>query len=164
MIACVDVDYRAAEAVAACIEIERWTDATPARESVVRTAGAAAAYQPGGFYLRELPCILAVLASVRDVALVVVDGYVWLARERPGLGARLHAALGGRAPVVGVAKTAFRGNDAAAPVLRGRSARPLYVTAIGMDVEVAAAHVASMHGDHRVPTILARVDRLARDA
>ncbi len=112
MIACVDVDYRDAEAVVACVGIARWTDAAPSVESVVRLA-AVAPYEPGAFYRRELPCILAVLATVRDVELVVVDGYVWLARARPGLGARLHEALGARVPVVGVAKTAFRGNDAA---------------------------------------------------
>lgn len=161
MIACVDVDYRDAEAVAACVGIARWDDAAPSIESVVRIA-AVAPYEPGAFYRRELPCILAVLATMRDVGLVVVDGYVWLARERPGLGARLHEALGGSVPVVGVAKTAFRGNDAAVPVLRGRSARPLYVTAIGVDVDAAARDLAAMHGDHRIPTILARADRLAR--
>ena len=45
---------------------------------------------------------------------------------------------------------------------RGTSARPLYVTAVGIDERLAAAHVLAMHGDHRVPTLLRRVDQLAR--
>jgi deoxyribonuclease V len=164
MIACVDVDYRGEEAVAAAALIAQFDDATPARESVVRIAGTSAEYLPGEFYRRELPCIIEVLRTVRDVDVVVIDGYVWLARERPGLGARLFDVLGGTVAVVGVAKTAFRDNDAAVEVLRGESSRPLFVTARGIDVAVAADRVRTMHGAHRIPTILARVDRLARDA
>lgn len=60
----------------------------------------------------------------------MVDGYVDLdPGGRPGLGARLHAGLGGGVPVIGVAKTAFRTATHAAQVIRGHSARPLYVTA-----------------------------------
>jgi deoxyribonuclease V len=64
--------------------------------------------------------------------------------------------------VVGVAKTAFQGSTFATPVTRGTSARPVFVTARGMDVAEAARLVAAMHGPHRIPTLLGRVDRLAR--
>lgn len=50
----------------------------------------------------------------------------------------------------------------AARVLRGCSARPLYVTAAGMEVAEAARVVAAMAGDHRMPEALTLVDRLAR--
>jgi deoxyribonuclease V len=64
--------------------------------------------------------------------------------------------------VVGVAKRPFRGAPAL-EVLRGASARPLYVTAIGIDAAHAADGVRRMHGAHRIPTLLTRVDRLCRD-
>jgi len=70
-------------------------------------------------------------------------------------------ALARNIEVVGVAKSAFAG-AAAAEVLRGTSARPLYVTAVGTERAAAAAGVQSMHGDHRIPTLLGRVDALAR--
>jgi deoxyribonuclease V len=50
------------------------------------------------------------------------------------------------------------------PIVRGISRQPLFVTTIGTDVAAAAAAVLGMHGAHRIPTLLKRVDRLARDA
>jgi deoxyribonuclease V len=87
-------------------------------------------YQPGQFYLRELPPLHAALDGLAGMALLVVDGYVDLDPDgRPGLGAHAHAEFG--VPVIGVAKSAFRPATHAIPVLRGASARPLYVTAAG---------------------------------
>ena len=57
----------------------------------------------------------------------------------------------------------FKGSPHARAVLRGRSAAPLYVTAVGLDVDDAATHVRRMHGDHRVPTLLRRLDHLCRE-
>ena len=163
MKACVDVQYGEREARAACVLFTEWTDATPARElvTVVRDP---APYEPGALYKRELPCLLAVLAPVRaSLEVVLVDGYVWLdAAGRKGLGAHLHEALDGRVPVIGVAKTAFKGSDFAVAVTRGASAKPLYVTAAGIDARVAAEKVRGLHGSFRLPTLLQRVDRLAR--
>jgi deoxyribonuclease V len=162
LIACIDADYRDAEAITACVAIRDWTDATPALERVVRSPHAPQPYVPGSFYLRELPGILAVLAATGAVATVVIDGYVWLGADRPGLGARLFAET--QIPVIGVAKTPFRDNDRAVAITRGGSARPLYVTSEGLDVNAAASHIVAMHGAHRLPTILKRVDRLARES
>jgi deoxyribonuclease V len=64
--------------------------------------------------------------------------------------------------VIGVAKTAFRTATHAIPVLRGTSARPLYVTATGMPRTAAAELVQRMAGSHRMPDALRRVDTLAR--
>ena len=165
MIVCVDVDYRITEVVTACVGVTAWADAAPAIESVTRTAGPAPAYESGAFYRRELPYVVAALAALSlTPRLIVVDGYVWLAPERPGLGAHLHAALGGGIAIVGVAKRSFEGATSAIPILRGVSQQPLFVTAIGTDVAAAAAAVRGMHGAHRIPRILKRVDRLARDA
>ncbi|MCE9577021.1 MAG: endonuclease V [Deltaproteobacteria bacterium] len=163
MIVAVDVDYRVTEVVAACVGFRAWPDEIAALESITRTPGAPAPYEPGEFFRRELPYLQTALAALAIApAVIVVDGYVWLGPERPGLGAHLHAAIG--VPVVGVAKRHFAGATTAIEVRRGGSAQPLFVTAIGVDLDAAANHVQTMHGPHRLPTLLKRVDRLARDA
>ncbi len=119
----------------------------------------AAEYEPGAFYRRELPCLLEVLARGPCPNVIVVDGYVWLGDGKPGLGGHLHAAMGGI--VVGVAKTQYL-SAPAVPVLRGTSRSPLFVTAAGVEPEVAASWIEDMHGPYRVPTLLRQVDALAR--
>lgn len=159
---CVDVDYRDACVVAAAVGFSAWTDAAAAYEIARVTAGAAPAYEPGSFYKRELPYLLDVIAACPvPPSTIVIDGFVDLGADQPGLGAHLHAALG--IAVVGVAKRPWRGGSAGVLVLRGTSAVPLFVTAVGIDVDEAARYVAAMHGEHRTPTLLRRVDRLARD-
>ncbi len=118
-------------------------------------------YEPGRFFVRELPAIQAVLAQADPVDVLLIDGYVDLDPSgRPGLGAHVHAELG--IPVIGVAKTAFRAASHAAVVHRGSAIRPLYVTAAGVPVGVAADLVAGMSGPYRIPDALRRVDSLAR--
>ena len=95
----------------------------------------------------------------------LVDGYVWLdGLSGAGLGAHLYQALEGKVAVIGVAKTRFAGAGAAVGVVRGRSTRPLFITAVGMDAQQAAEHVRSMHSPDRILTLLKRVDSLARRA
>jgi len=79
---------------------------------------------------------------------------------RPGLGAFVHAEFG--APVIGVAKTRFATATHAAQVRRGRSDRPLYVTAAGLTIADGARMVSEMAGPFRIPDALRGVDRLAR--
>jgi len=118
-------------------------------------------YQPGQFYLRELPALRAVLSGLTGITLLVVDGYADLDPDgRPGLGARAHAEF--VVPVIGVAKSAFRTATHAVPVLRGASTRPLYVTAAGMPRSDAADLVRHMAGRYRMPDALRRADTLAR--
>jgi len=162
----VDVQYDTAGATAACIIAPSWTAAEPAEEQTVRLP-AAPAYRPGELYLRELPCLIAVLAGVRSAfAAIVVDGYVDLdAVGTPGLGGRLHRHFDGRFPVIGVAKSEYRSfRGFAEQVVRGSGQRPLFVTARGVSAVDAARWVGAMHGDHRIPTLLRRVDRIARAA
>jgi deoxyribonuclease V len=165
VIAALDVCYGPRGAAAACVLFAGWTDPVEASSHVVHIA-AVAPYEPGAFYRRELPCLLAALASAKDpLELVVIDGYVWLdADARPGLGAHLYRALGATTPVIGVAKTSFAGSTFAEPVLRGRSTRPLYVTAAGVEAPRAASLIQGMHGESRLPDLLKRADRLCRDA
>jgi deoxyribonuclease V len=163
VLACVDVDYRADEAVAACLVFAEVHAAAALVEEVARVP-IAAEYQPGELYRRELPALLAVLQKIsQPLTTVFVDGHVWLGPQRPGLGARLYEALGGKTVVIGVAKHTFLGAPAV-EVLRGKSRTPLFVTAAGITAEDAAKVVAAMHGPYRLPTLLKAVDSLARRA
>lgn len=118
-------------------------------------------YEPGAFYLRELPPIRAVLAGVQGLGLLLIDGYVDLdPGGRMGLGAHARAEFG--VAVIGVAKTRFATATHAVAVLRGRSARPLFVTSAGLPPGQAADLVRQMPGRFRLPDALRRADTLAR--
>ncbi len=156
-----DVDYRVKGAVAAALWFRGW-DAAASESQAVASFPQVDAYESGAFYRRELPCLLGVLARGPRADVVVIDGYVWLEDGAFGLGAYLHAAHGG--VVVGVAKTRFVSATDAVAVYRGGSRSPLFVSAIGMTAQEAAAHVAAMHGPYRVPTLPQQVDALARSA
>jgi deoxyribonuclease V len=170
-IAVLDAAYAADAAGVACVVADTWTAAAPRAEISRRFAGPCAAYVPGEFYRRELPLLRAMIDDLSPrPAIIVIDGYVWLGANDtpglvpPGLGARLFEALQPAIPVIGVAKTRYRDDAWSARVCRGSSRRPLYVTAAGIDNAKAAALISAMHGDHRVPTLLHRADRLARAA
>lgn len=162
MIAAFDVQYfEDVCASAAAVLFSDYRDAEPAAE-YTRFLTSTAAYQPGEFYKRELPCILRLLAQVEETLdEVVIDGYVKLG-NRPGLGQHLFDIFDGRIPVIGVAKTKFKGASGAW-VLRGKSRQPLYVTAAGADLQEASERIRTMHGNYRIPTLLKRVDCLARE-
>jgi deoxyribonuclease V len=123
-------------------------------------------YLSGEFYRRELPVLLSAINALPSLPkLVLIDGYVWLGLSKtPGLGSRLYQALGERVPIIGVAKTRFFGTPTEAELLRGRSVRPLFVTTCGIPHSEALSFVAQMSGRWRIPTILARVDNIARQA
>ena len=169
MLVCTDVDYRPDDtARAAALTFRDWGDAAPVEEWTERVDGVQP-YRPGEFYRRELPCLLAVLEKIvaggSPPEAIVIDGYVTLdAAGMPGLGAHLYEALGRAVPVIGVAKTAFRGSAHARAVCRGRSQSALYVTAIGTEAEAAARAVERMAGPHRLPALLKRADQLCRAA
>jgi len=158
------VHYTDEVAGVACILFEGWTAASPRREFVVQVP-VPAPYVPGRFFERELPCLRAVLERLDDLPeVILVDGFVWLdGQGTPGLGARLWQSVERRCAVIGVAKSRHpRGLEAAQAVTRGHGHRPLYVSAVGMDLEEAARCVHGMHGEFRIPTLLKHVDHLAR--
>ncbi len=163
MFVAVDVDYRPTSCVAAGVWFERWEAQAPTAVTRV-TSPHVDAYEPGAFWKRELPPLLALLGEAPTrPSLVLIDGYVWLSEDgRRGLGAHLFEALGGQTPVVGVAKTAFRGSAWATKVLRGASVKPLFVTSAGLDQRIAADCVRRMHGEARLPTLLRAVDSACR--
>ncbi len=168
MIIAVDVDYRDAGAVAAAVGVNDVGDATMALERTVAVANVAP-YVPGAFYVRELPCLLALWHTlpVDDIDTVIVDGHAWLGDGQMGLGAHLHQALQGLSAkgvrVIGVAKTPWHDRQASVEVRR-HGAKALWVSAVGVSDDGAAEVVRRLHGPHRLPTLLKRVDRLCRDA
>lgn len=161
MILATDVQYRDdGSAAVAGVLFGAW--AAPMPERVIRTVlTEVEPYVPGQFFRRELPCILHLLTLCPPVDTVIVDGYVDVLPDHPGLGRHLFDRLGGGTPVVGVAKTRYHGTHAL-PLCRGGSNNPLYITSAGMDPSVARDLVESMSGDFRLPTLLKLADQVAR--
>lgn len=160
----VDVHYddEGGIAYAAAVVFSAWTDAEPVSIEQYGRMGIEP-YVSGEFYRRELPVLQGMLREVEEehaAGVVIVDGHVDLGPDRPGLGRHLFDAVAGRFDVIGVAKNEFVGAPSRA-VLRGGSERPLWVSSTG-DVDAAVAAVESMHGEHRIPTLLRLVDQHAR--
>lgn len=161
MIAAFDVHYLEVGCVAAAVFFTDYGDPAPAAEYTHFLPGAAD-YIPGEFYRRELPCILSLLEQIKKVPdEMIIDGYVMLG-NRPGLGQHLFKSFDGKIPVVGVAKTKFKG-ACGTKIYRGGITQPLYITSAGVDLEKASERIKRMHGAHRIPTLLKRVDLLARE-
>jgi len=165
MILVVDVDYRDTTANTAALVFENFSDESPL-SSYTKIIENIVEYEPGEFYKRELPCILEILKTVKEkIDLIIVDGYVWLdSDKKPGLGGHLYKSLSDKIPVIGVAKRSFHAkNDKMLKISRGQSANPLYITSVGIELEIAADLILNMHGIYRIPTLLKKVDQLCRD-
>lgn len=165
MILAFDTYYRATDAKTICIAFTDW-ESDHADTVYTDIYDIRSSYIPGSFYKRELPCILHLFnEKISEIPeTIIVDGFVYLDDDdKPGLGARLYIALDRKVPVVGVAKTNFATiiNNKRA-VYRGRSRRPLFVTAAGMPLDTAAKNVKSMSGNFRIPLLLNQLDRLSR--
>ncbi|ASJ72241.1 endonuclease V [Granulosicoccus antarcticus] len=120
-------------------------------------------YEPGFFYRRELPCLMPVLKRAcqrHSVDTIIIDGFVDLGSDKPGLGRYVFAALDEAIPIIGVAKNPFT-ESGALPVTRGNSNKSLWISSTH-DVQLAAQRVSSMHGQYRFPTLLKEVDSQAR--
>jgi deoxyribonuclease V len=163
MILAVDVQYTKNEAIAAGVLFEHWQDERAQKEYLSRIEGVAG-YEPGKFFKRELPPILKLIEEHHlQPDCILVDGFVFLdGFAGAGLGKHLYDALGGKVAVIGVAKKQYKDLDAGYEVRRGRSRRPLYVTAVGIEVEEAKGHILSMHGSNRLPTLIKRADQVCR--
>jgi deoxyribonuclease V len=160
MILAIDIHYKPTYAKNVGV-LFQWPDNAP-KQVIINKRAEVAEYVPGEFYKRELPCILDIIAEVNlvDIDAIIVDGHVFIDNDKNhGLGGYLYEALDHQLPIIGVAKRAYHKNEKTnIPILRGESANPLYVSAIGMDVEIAAQNVRDMHGDFRIPTILQILD------
>lgn len=163
MKACFDVQYSDTKACVAAVIFENWTDEQPT-DIIIHHVEEIAGYESGSFYKRELPCLLAILPKIHfELDCLVIDGNVFLEGEKPGLGVYLYEAIGQQIPVIGVAKNKFKSIGFFEEVFRGDSLKPLIVTAVGMELDSAVAHIQSMYGPYRIPTLLKWVDRAARD-
>ena len=159
----VDVYYKNRNACIAGVAFNAWTDAEPSAV-FFSTLNGVAAYVPGKFFKRELPCILKLLKE-HDLApeCIIVDGFVYLdGHKKAGLGKHLYDALGGRSAVIGVAKQPFKNGPGYCRINRGQSSKPLYITSKGFTIDAAKEHILSMHGEYRIPTLLKRADQLCR--
>ena len=163
MILATDVDYREDLAVAAGVIFENWSSEKAFTTKTVNVTEFGD-YVPGQFYKRELPCISALLEAIETpISCIVVDGFVTLgADKRPGLGYHLWEKLERKTPIIGVAKNSFQNTRSESEVFRGISKKPLYVTAVGLDLSDAINGIESMHGEHRLPTMLKLVDSVCR--
>jgi len=160
MIVAIDVDSREHGARAAGVLFRDRGDAQAAAERVVDCA-VTEACRPGGLFRRALARLERLLReSHAPVDCIVIDACVQLgSNRRPGLGMHLFEAPGQRIPVIGVAKTPYLGLPEMAAVFRGRSGRPLDVTAAGMPEDPARRWIRAMHGDRHMPTLLRHVER-----
>ena len=164
MIACVDTQYFEDHAATGVVLFDHWTDQHPVKTFRHKLVGAPAQYVPGEFYKRELPCIMAALQPKLDqLETIVVDGYVHLGIDQPGLGLKLFLQLDQSKVIVGVAKKAFHSANLAISITRGESQMPLFVTAAGIAADEAARQIQNMHGPYRIPTFLKLADTIARE-
>lgn len=120
-------------------------------------------YVSGQFYKRELPCILNVLEKVTEnIDLIIIDGFIWIGEYKNGLGAHLYQSINPKVPVIGVAKSYLKDSISYLKVYRGQSINPLYVSAIGADLNYSANLIKELKGNFRIPNILKKVDKLSR--
>jgi deoxyribonuclease V len=141
-----------------------WEDEVPTKV-IEATVDGVADYVPGEFYKRELPCVMAVIDQVRKYKIdcIILDSHVQLGEGKKGLGEYVYEAVDQKYPIIGVAKSSFQGNaEFVREVRRGESENPLYVSAVGCDLDEAAESILNMHGEYRIPTILKEVDRIGR--
>ena len=166
MILAFDTYYFEDKAKTVGVSFGNWLDKEPA-SIYEETLKGVAAYEPGAFYKRELPCILSLLEKIplSIIEMIIIDGYVVLNDEgKLGLGGHLYIELDKTIPVIGVAKSRFQENSQNhKQLLRGKSKSPLYITAIGVALETACECVNSMHGDFRIPTLLKLLDARTRE-
>lgn len=166
-IACFDVYYykehaRAARACCVVFEVVPCERVISGYCTAVETVGE---YIPGEFYKRELPCLLQVYEKVAEkIDLIIVDSFVMLGNGKKGLGGHLFTALHKKIPVIGVAKSFFKGCRDYVRLYRGKSSRPLYVSSIGIDLNMSAELIKNLAGGNRIPEMLKRVDRLTRSS
>ena len=166
MILAFDTYYFERKAKTICLEFTEWNQSENFKVHT-EIIDNVAEYIPGEFYKRELPCILSLLNKIdlKKVEVIIVDGFVYLDDEKKyGLGGYLFEKLNQEIPIIGVAKTNFASIEKdKRSLFRGDSQKPLYVTAIGIELEDAFQKVESMAGEFRMPTLLKEMDRLTKE-
>lgn len=165
MILAFDTYYFDNHAKTVCISFNSWTD--DKCSIYTETLDNVEDYQSGEFYKRELPCILSLLRIIdySKVEAIIVDGFVFLDdNNKLGLGGHLYKELKSIIPIIGVAKNNFATIEKHKRVLlRGKSKKPLFITSIGIDIDIATRHIRDMNGTFRIPTLLKYLDTLTKE-
>ena len=121
-------------------------------------------YQSGSFYKRELKGVDAVLTKLNlsQIQCIIVDGYAKFEDgEHTSLGEWVYKNYA--IPVIGIAKSKNLFSKVEnTQVYRGNSKTPLYVTAVGIDQDIARGKVQSMYGENRIPYGVKIADSVAR--
>lgn len=179
--------YSDTEAKTVGVIFENWDDSEPLeiKEAWSHEFGP---YIPGEFYKRELPCMLDLLLTIpdlKDFDAIIIDGLAHLPmtddrKVAEGLGIHLENELERRGiidrttdyginhvGIIGVAKSRFSAADkdpGISKLYRGTAKTPLYIdtTWFGYSSASAAECIKSMHGEHRIPTLLKLVDTLTK--
>ena len=166
MILAFDTYYFDNKARTICISFNSWTDKNPLNIYSEITEGISK-YEPGSFYKRELPCILSLLNKINlnEPELIIVDSYVLLDDSgKLGLGGHLFEKLNKNIPIIGVAKSGFHSNKVNSKALvRGNSKKPVYISALGIELSKAFDLIQSMHGKYRIPTLLKILDTKTKE-
>ncbi len=166
MILAFDTYYFEDKAKTICLAFNKWTDSDPIKiyEEIITGV---AKYEPGSFYKRELPCILSLLEkiSLDKIDLIIVDSYVILDdKGKLGLGGHLFNELNNQIPIIGVAKSGYKEiKNNVRELLRGESKKPLYISAMGIELNLAFEYIKSMHGNYRIPTLLQIMDSKTKE-
>lgn len=162
MILAVDVHYTGTNADVAGITFENWQSEHCEQRYFSKVTGVGE-YESGKFYKRELQCILQLITEHNlKPTTIVVDGYVYLSEQKPGLGKYLYDALQQKVEIIGVAKREFSGVSPNSKILRGQSEKPLFISTTG-DLAQAKENISQMHGNFRHPYLLKLVDQLCRE-
>lgn len=166
MILAFDTYYFENKAITVGIGFLSWQDEKPLQIYSEILEGIAE-YEPGSFYKRELPCIVSLLKTIElsEIELIIVDSYVQLDDNgKLGLGGHLYEKLDQKIPVIGVAKSGYHQNKINnKALLRGKSKNPLYISAIGIELNIAFEYIKSMHGEYRMPTLLQILDSKTKE-
>lgn len=164
MLLALDVYYRESEARVVGVFFN-WEDKDPIK-IVIENVNEVQDYIPGEFYKRELPCLIKVIEKLdlSNIETIIIDGHIYVDNfETFGLGGKLYESLNKKIPVIGLAKNSFYSNSMTVKeVFRGISKKPLYVSTIGIDLNLAVEKVKNMYGNYRIPDILKKLDSITK--
>lgn len=166
MVLALDVHYKDDGSAKSVGILFNWNDIQP-KEILIEYINETDEYIPGEFYKRELPCLLKIIekVNINDLEAIVIDGYVYIDNEKGfGLGGYLWKALNKQIPVIGVAKNFYHGNtEIIHQIYRGKSKKPLYISSVGFELNVASDFIMRMPGEFRIPDLLKQLDIVTKE-
>lgn len=165
MILALDVHYKDDGSAKSVGILINWNDDQP-KEILIEYINETDEYIPGEFYKRELPCLLKIIERVNlaDLKGIVIDGYIYINNEKGfGLGGHLWQTLNKQIPIIGVAKNFYHSNaKTVQQICRGESKKPLYISSVGIDLELASNLIEQMTGEFRIPDLLKQLDVITK--